>query len=98
MKARTHSDFTPSDDLEDNHWHREKEAHGENQLDNNPERLLSLVSRSKWTFVRMASWAALRTTTMSVDRQWQLISGIPVGGQTCHEVKIVERLRDSDRD
>lgn len=26
MKARTHSDFTPSDDLEDNHWHREKEC------------------------------------------------------------------------
>ncbi|MEY4238077.1 MAG: hypothetical protein RL339_678, partial [Pseudomonadota bacterium] len=26
MKARTHSDFTPSGDLEDNHWHREKEC------------------------------------------------------------------------
>jgi len=29
---------TLSDDLEDNHWHREKECPWENQLDNDPER------------------------------------------------------------
>jgi len=44
MKARTNSDYTPSDDVEDNHWHREKECPCENQLDNDPVSLLPGVN------------------------------------------------------
>ena len=37
MKARTQRPHRPPDDLEDNHWHREKECPCENQLDNSPD-------------------------------------------------------------
>jgi hypothetical protein len=60
----------PSDDLEDNHWHREKEPKCKNQLDNGPEKPVSLSIWPDLPFVHSVIGAVERSvmTVRTLDR------------------------------